>query len=79
MSTNKKTIRRSPWPGSVTHPLGNPIQPSVVYTAQTPSALDDLYEGRVAGYSYAREGHPNASVLAQKIDQMEGISGGIIT
>ncbi|MEP3033755.1 MAG: aminotransferase class I/II-fold pyridoxal phosphate-dependent enzyme, partial [Pseudoruegeria sp.] len=54
-------------------------QPSVVYTAQTPSALDDLYEGRVAGYSYAREGHPNASVLAQKIDQMEGISGGIIT
>ena len=27
---------------------------------------------RLQGYTYAREGHPNADVLAQRIDALEG-------
>jgi cystathionine gamma-synthase len=51
----------------------------VVYAAESPDALDAQYEGRVRGYSYAREGHPNADVLAAKIDTMEGATGGFVT
>ena len=72
-------IRRTPWPDSAARPLGTPLQPSVAYAAESPDALDAQYEGRVKGYTYAREGHPNADVLAAKIDMLEGASGGIVT
>jgi cystathionine gamma-synthase len=71
-------VRRTPWPDSVTQPIGTPLQPSVAYTALDPDALDGLYTGQTAGFSYAREGHPNASVLAAKIDALEGVTGGIV-
>jgi cystathionine gamma-synthase len=77
--SEKSLIRRTAWPESAARPLGTPLQPSVVYAAESPDALDAQYEGRVKGYSYAREGHPNADVLAAKIDAMEGAAGGIIT
>ena len=75
----KSIVRRTPWPSSTSRAVGTPIQPSVVYAARNPDALDDIYEGRASGYSYAREGHPNGDVLASKIDAMEGVTGGIIT
>ncbi|MBS9716335.1 trans-sulfuration enzyme family protein [Pseudohalocynthiibacter aestuariivivens] len=78
-SKSPSLVRRTPWPESTSRPVGTPIQPSVVYASDCPDALDDQYEGRTSGYAYSREGHPNASVLAQKIDGMEGVSGGIIT
>jgi cystathionine gamma-synthase len=56
-----------------------PLQPSVVYASADPDALDAQYEGRTKGYAYAREGHPNAEVLAGLIDRMEGATGGIVT
>ena len=34
--------------------------------------------GWAPGYTYAREGHPNADVLARKLDQLEGAHGGIV-
>ncbi len=71
--------RRIPWPGGAAQAVGTPIQPSVVYRSSDPDALDDRYEGRAPGYSYAREGHPNADVLARAIDAMEGAEGGIVT
>lgn len=71
--------RRAPWPESTTRPVATPLQPSVVYAAADPDALDAHYEGRAAGYSYAREGHPNADVLAGMIDRMEGGQGGVLT
>jgi cystathionine gamma-synthase len=40
--------------------------------------LDAQYEGMNPGYTYAREAHPNAQVLAQLIDHLEGASGGIV-
>ncbi len=67
------------WPESASRPVGNPIQPSVVYASPDPDTLDAQYDGRVHGYTYAREGHPNATVLAQRIDALEGCAGGIVT
>ncbi|MCC5993428.1 MAG: aminotransferase class I/II-fold pyridoxal phosphate-dependent enzyme [Rhodobacteraceae bacterium] len=71
-------VRRTPWPESASRPVGTPIQPSVVYASPDPDTLDAQYDGRLLGYTYAREGHPNASVLAQKIDGMEGARDGLV-
>ncbi len=79
MPEMKSLIRRTPWPESVARPLGTPLQPAVAYAAESPDALDAQYEGRSRGFTYAREGHPNAEVLAAKIDWMEGAEGGVIT
>jgi cystathionine gamma-synthase len=78
MKTPKSLVRRTSWPESASQPLVTPLQPSVVYTSGDPDALDAIYTEKT-GFSYAREGHPNASVLASKIDYLEGTSGGIIT
>lgn len=76
--TPKTLVRRTPWPESASRPVGTPIQPSVVYASECPDALDAQYEGRSSGYTYAREGHPNADVLARKVDMLEGADGGIV-
>ncbi|MDP5216210.1 aminotransferase class I/II-fold pyridoxal phosphate-dependent enzyme [Ruegeria sp. 2205SS24-7] len=81
MSRNEKgsIIRPDPLPESASRPVATPLSPSVVYASDTPDALDDQYEGRVQGYTYSREGHPNADVVAKRLDAMEGASGGIVT
>jgi cystathionine gamma-synthase len=66
-------------PPSASRPVVAPLHPSVVYASASADALDAQYEGRVAGYTYAREGHPNADMLAEKIDWLEGGEGGLIT
>lgn len=72
-------VRRMAWPDSVSRAVGTPLQPSVVYASESPDELDAQYSGAVAGYTYAREGHPNADVLARKIDMLEGAEAGLIT
>lgn len=79
MSEDPILIRRTPFPASVSRAVVTPLQPSVVYSSPDPDALDDQYEGRAKGYTYGREGHPNADVLAQMIDRLEGGEGGIVT
>lgn len=69
---------RGAWPESASRPLLTPIQPSVVYTTESPDALDAIYGGGAPGFTYAREGHPNARALADRIDAMEGAEGGLI-
>ena len=76
--TPKSLVRRPKWPTSTSRPVVTPLQPSVVYASPDPDAMDAQYND-ASGFTYAREGHPNASVLAQKIDGLEGMSGGIIT
>ena len=71
-------IRPHPLPESASRPVVTPLQPSVVYASDSPNELDAQYEGRVQGYTYAREGHPNATVLARKIDALEGATDGLI-
>ncbi|MPZ11289.1 MAG: aminotransferase class I/II-fold pyridoxal phosphate-dependent enzyme [Kiloniellaceae bacterium] len=70
---SRSVVRRQEPPASVTRPLVSPLSPSVVFRAEDADALDAVYEGRAAGYSYAREGHPNASLLADKLAWMEGL------
>ncbi|MEM8958234.1 MAG: aminotransferase class I/II-fold pyridoxal phosphate-dependent enzyme [Pseudomonadota bacterium] len=72
------TVRRTSWPESVSRAVVTPLQPSVVYASDSPDALDAQYEGRARGYTYGREGHPNADLLAQKIDGLEGAERGLM-
>jgi cystathionine gamma-synthase len=71
-------IRRMAFPESLSRAVVTPLQPSVVYASDSPDQLDSIYEGRATGYSYAREGHPNADSLARRIDALEGAEGGLI-
>lgn len=75
-------VRRTGLPRSSTRPHGTPIWPSVAYVADSPTALDATYTGGASGYTYAREGHPNWTVLAEKIDRLERVPegcGGLVT
>ncbi|MDK3072638.1 aminotransferase class V-fold PLP-dependent enzyme [Sedimentitalea sp. JM2-8] len=72
-------IRPTSLPESASRPVVTPLSPSVVYASETPDALDAQYEGRVHGYTYSREGHPNADVVAARLDAMEGMPGGVVT
>jgi len=78
MSEHESLVRRMAWPETVSRAVGTPIQPSVVYASPDPDTLDAQYEGRASGYTYAREGHPNADVLARKLDQLEGARDGLV-
>ena len=78
MSKRPNLVRRTGFPESVSRAVVTPLQPSVVYASPDIDTLHAQYEGRATGYTYGREGHPNADVLAQKIDAMEGGEGGII-
>ncbi len=78
MTDTPSLIRRTPWPDSASRPVGTPIQPSVVYASPDPDTLDAQYTGAQPGYTYAREGHPNADVLARKIDGLEGAADGLV-
>lgn len=72
-------VRGIAWPEGVSRPISTPLQPSVVYATNDVETLHAQYEGRAEGYTYSREGHPNASVMAQKIDLLEGAEGGMMT
>ena len=76
---HRSIVRRGRRPQSASWPVVSPISPSVVYASPDADALDDQYEGRAEGYTYAREGHPNWTILADKLDWMEGVSGGVVT
>ncbi|MEM6373401.1 MAG: PLP-dependent transferase [Pseudomonadota bacterium] len=65
-------MRPVPLPDSASRPVATPLSPSVVYASDTPDMLDAQYEGHLHGYTYSREGHPNADVVARTIDAMEG-------
>jgi len=60
-------VRRAPFPRSTTTPLVPPIVPSAVFVAGDADQMNDIYEGREQGFTYAREGSPNADLLAAKI------------
>lgn len=79
MSERPNLVRRTVFPDSVSRAVVTPLQPSVVYASPDPDALDAQYDGKTRGYTYGREGHPNADVLAGMIDRLEGGEGGIVT
>ena len=82
MSRNDKgsLMRPDALPGSASAPVVTPLSPSVVYASDTPDMLDEQYEGGLQGFTYSREGHPNADVVAARIDRMEGAPNpGVVT
>jgi cystathionine gamma-synthase len=71
---HRSLVRRGTMPRPVSRPVATPIWPSVVYRSTDADELDSQYEGRAFGYTYAREGHPNADMLREKLDWMEGVT-----
>ena len=56
-----------------------PIVPSAVFVARDADQMNGVYEGQEQGFTYAREGSPNAELLAAKIAALEGAECGLIT
>lgn len=75
----KHPLRPSRFPAGLSRPVASPLHPSVVYASASVNDLHAQYEGRIDGYTYSREGHPNASQLAGLIDGMENAQGGMMT
>ena len=64
-------VRPDALPASASRPVVTPLSPSVVYASDTPDMLDQQYEGGLQGYTYSREGHPNADVIGKRLDRLE--------
>jgi cystathionine gamma-synthase len=76
---HQSVVRRTPFPGSTTAPLVPPIVPSAVFVARDADHMNSVYEGQEQGFTYGREGSPNAELLAAKIAALEGAECGFIT
>ena len=59
-------------PEGPTKPHAAPIYLSSVYECRDPKQADALLSGRETGYVYARDGHPNADLLAEKCRRLHG-------
>lgn len=77
--TDPNLIRRNPFPSGRSRPVATPLHPTVVWAADTPDQLDDIYDRPGTGFTYAREAHPNAEALARRLDALEGGQGGLVT
>jgi cystathionine gamma-synthase len=62
----------------VSRPVASPIYPSTVYALPDLDALERISAGDEVGFTYARDGHPNAADLASRLAKMEGASWGLI-
>ncbi len=52
-------------------PLVSPLFQSSVYTLPDLDTLDMIMDGKEPGFIYARDGHPNAQLLAERIAALE--------
>jgi cystathionine gamma-synthase len=64
-------------PESITRPIAMPIVTSAVFDVPSLEAVDDLYEGRAAGFVYTRDGNPNQTVLGALVARLEGAEDGV--
>lgn len=58
--------------------LAPPLYQSSVYRIPDLDALDRIINGEEPGFIYARDGHPNARVLAEELARLEGADWGLI-
>lgn len=70
--------RASDAPRSRTEPLAPPLQLSTVYRVDGLDQIDAIYGGEVPGYTYSRDGHPNASQLEAKVAELEGAEAALV-
>jgi cystathionine beta-lyase/cystathionine gamma-synthase len=71
--------RPQPLPARLTQPHAPPIFPASVWECDTPEQADALLAGKLAGYVYQRDGHPNADLLAEKCRQLHGADRAAVT
>jgi cystathionine gamma-synthase len=76
---HQSVVRRVPFPRSATTPLVPPIVPTAVFVARDADQMNSVYEGQEQGFTYGREGSPNAELLASKIASLEDAECGLIT
>ena len=76
---HQSVVRRTPFPRSATSPLVSPIVPAAVFVVRDADHMNRVYEGHEQGFTYGREGSPNAELLAAKIASLEGAECGLIT
>ncbi len=62
----------------LSQPVASPIYPSTVYSLPDLDALERINDGLDAGYSYARDNHPNAAELASHVAAMHDAKWGVI-
>ncbi len=62
----------------VSRPLSPPLYQSAVYTIPDLDALDHIANAEQPGFIYARDGHPNARYLADRLTSLEGGRWGIV-
>jgi cystathionine beta-lyase/cystathionine gamma-synthase len=73
------TENRSPEPGlGSSRPLVPPLYQSSVYTLPDLDALDRIMNAEEPGFTYARDGHPNAWHLAARLAALEGARWGLV-
>jgi len=63
---------------STSHPLAPPIEISTVYCLADLDHVDAVYDGAAKGFIYARDAHPNAGQLAEKLARLEGGETGLV-
>src|SRR5438067_1465164 len=59
-------------------PLVPPLYQSSVYCLPDLDALDRVMDGAEAGFIYARDGHPNARRLAERLAELEGAGWAVV-
>jgi cystathionine beta-lyase/cystathionine gamma-synthase len=63
---------------STSPPLVAPLELSSVYCPADLDHVDALNSGEASGFIYARDGHPNAAELAEKLCCLEGGEAGLV-
>jgi len=63
-------------PGS---PLVPPFVPAAVHAFRDLDALDEAYTSSPPGFFYARDGHPNAAELSDKLNALHNATWGAVT
>jgi len=58
--------------------LAPPLYPSSVYNLPDLDALDRVMNGQEPGFIYARDGHPNAKILADKLATLESARWAVV-
>ncbi len=62
----------------VARPKVPPIYASSVYSFESFSDLEDVFDGKKTGYIYARMGHPNASLLEETLSALEKTEAALV-
>jgi len=75
----RSVVRRAITPDNAGRPLVTPLSPTVMYHYESASQHQSITDGKVEGFTYARDGHPNGMVLAEKLSWMEGAESGVMT